>query len=437
MITRRDVALRHPVRAALTQLRDVLAADPPDASDIAAVAGLRESVAYLIGRINATPATLVAASLLDDLGTQATAAITAGSQYFAGVDPSALATANTHVDAALRAVGLPVTVRAESSQLRTYAGAIEDDLARAAAQFARGVAESEAGQTAILAAVESSENRLIEASTQMQAEWQAALASAMVELNAVKTELAAQQGRLDAAIAAFQQQFSNAEAARAVEAVSTQSTLLQDSTKVALELQTKAAQTAEALQSDADETSANLAQTSNSILAQLAKQLSDAKLVASKVGAIGMSDGYGEYAKQQQRSARNWNMVVAGAFAAAFVVTGAFVIELIVSGVAALDIERVLERVLIGLPLYVLAAYAASQALRHRDQEQEARRRELEIASLDPFLALLEKDKQDELKATIALRYFGKESPIAPEGLNQAKLTEGVIEILKEVAKKG
>jgi hypothetical protein len=61
------------------------------------------------------------------------------------------------------------------------------------------------------------------------------------------------------------------------------------------------------------------------------------------------------------------------------------------------------------------AVYAAQESSKHRQKERQARKLFLELASIDAYLSLLPKLKQDEIKEKFTEKFFGREEPIEKE----------------------
>jgi hypothetical protein len=98
-----------------------------------------------------------------------------------------------------------------------------------------------------------------------------------------------------------------------------------------------------------------------------------------------------------------------------------------------LDWRLVTFRMAVTLILLVPAFYARSESEKHRKREQQARKMELELASIDPYLELLPPDKRVEIKGKLTERFFGQPEPTAEK---EDFLKSSVfIDILKEVGK--
>ena len=81
------------------------------------------------------------------------------------------------------------------------------------------------------------------------------------------------------------------------------------------------------------------------------------------------------------------------------------------------------------LTLGVLAAYAGREAGTHRRREQFARKVQLELASIDAYLASLPKTEQDAIKAALADRLFGQPLPGSDGG--EVTPPNSFLEVLK------
>lgn len=64
-------------------------------------------------------------------------------------------------------------------------------------------------------------------------------------------------------------------------------------------------------------------------------------------------------------------------------------------------------RVFIGLTLALAASYAGAQASRHSRREEYYRNLQLQLAALDPYLALMEPTERNEIKKGLSDRLFG------------------------------
>jgi hypothetical protein len=226
------------------------------------------------------------------------------------------------------------------------------------------------------------------------------LTAAQAELASLTTTVDLQKGRLDTAIAEFQKQFSATEAARAKEAAD-----------AAQDRQATFTGLVESIRAEAHRVTSSLESDARTIVADLAEQDLRARKVVDAVGAIGVSGGYGKYAAEQKRNADWLRVVAVGSLLAVLVIGGWYLYE---SAGFAFDWARVATRLWLTVPLFAIAAYCVAQSGKHRENERQARKIELELAALDPYLSLFEEKERNEIKADLAKRLFGQ--PLAPVG---------------------
>jgi hypothetical protein len=75
------------------------------------------------------------------------------------------------------------------------------------------------------------------------------------------------------------------------------------------------------------------------------------------------------------------------------------------------------------------AFYTARESARHRTNADRARQRDIELASLNPFIELLSQEQKDEIRMKLVERYFG--SDIEPHEIKQPLNVKEIIELVK------
>lgn len=170
------------------------------------------------------------------------------------------------------------------------------------------------------------------------------------------------------------------------------------------------------------------------VLADLREQEQAARTVVSSIGALGITGGFGEYAHQQKRRADIWNVVTVLALIVASIPGAVYFITVNLGFQQPVDLERFLERILTGGPLYVIAGYAAIQAARSRDNERWARSKELELAAVGPYLALLSEGDRNAVLVELAPRYFGQTAvgTTGSEGIAAARWIQALEDSAKQ-----
>jgi hypothetical protein len=229
-------------------------------------------------------------------------------------------------------------------------------------------------------------------------------------------EIGNQKQRLDNSISAFQQQFSNAEENRraeftqaerdrSVEFDSGQAKRDEDyeSEKetmgsLFLEIADAAKDTFNALNVDTKATVAGL-------IEAIEKQKTKADDLVGIIAMTGMAGGFQRVANEERRAATFWRRIAVGAM------VGLIIFAMVTFGLTFsenFNPGHFTSRLLVTITFAFLAGYAAMQAQRHLQAERENRRLELDIASIDPFLATLPDESQHEVKKQLAEKLFGK-----------------------------
>ena len=92
------------------------------------------------------------------------------------------------------------------------------------------------------------------------------------------------------------------------------------------------------------------------------------------------------------------------------------------------------RRSVVSLAFAAIAAFASREASKHGERERRYRLAELDIASLEPFLASLDPVELNMIKKEFAERVFGRDaSPIEVE--NTAATTNGLVQTLDMVVR--
>ena len=86
---------------------------------------------------------------------------------------------------------------------------------------------------------------------------------------------------------------------------------------------------------------------------------------------------------------------------------------------------RFVTAIAITLPAF----YTARESARHRTNADRARTRDIELATLDPFIELL--GNKDEIKAKLVERYFGND--VEAHEIKQPIDTKGATELVKVI----
>jgi tetratricopeptide (TPR) repeat protein len=268
--------------------------------------------------------------------------------------------------------------------------------------------------------------------TQQQAALQTKIAEAT-------TEITAQKQRLDTAIATFQQQFSEAQQTRQTEFTSAEQARTQAAAKSEQERQ-EAFDEAEEDRAEAEKkASADAAQRhselvtklkadGDAIIAKMEKQREHAEKLIGIITDTGMAYGYQKTANEERGRAGFWKIVAVVSLVVWIAVGVAF---FFMTYQMDLNWPTVARQLLISTPFILLAGFAALQVSRHQKSERGLRQAELELASIDPFLATLSNDERNEVKREFATRYFGHRETDSKHDAADHLLSENLVSISK------
>lgn len=164
------------------------------------------------------------------------------------------------------------------------------------------------------------------------------------------------------------------------------------------------------LQQKADDEFKELATKAGAVLKVLGTFHDDAAKVFGVVVNTAQAGAYSSYANQEKGTANylRWSAIALMILGVAVLVVPE--IAKIMKDVAgyALDWKVTLGRVPFSLILFVPAFYLARESNKHRNNEILNRRRELILATIDPYLVLLDQKKAEEIKVEIAKGIFSE-----------------------------
>jgi hypothetical protein len=142
----------------------------------------------------------------------------------------------------------------------------------------------------------------------------------------------------------------------------------------------------------------------NVLLDEISEHRDHAKELVGIIGNIGVTGNYKETADKEALAADRMRNATVGFFVVAILV-GAYAV------ISADDIKWTVTgaRLLFSFLILGVTVYTAKESARHRSNADRARRIQLELASLGPFIESLDAPKQSELRARLTDQYFGKE----------------------------
>lgn len=125
------------------------------------------------------------------------------------------------------------------------------------------------------------------------------------------------------------------------------------------------------------------------------------------VGRNSQIGGYKENAEKAREAGLNWDRIAFGFMIfAILVLVGPSIASYLREGYSPIDWVQILSRFPISTILLVPAAYAGAQSRRHKRAYDTAKRNQLHIAALDPYLVTLPEETRNRIKAFLAPRFF-------------------------------
>ncbi|MHB1099307.1 MAG: hypothetical protein ACYCZR_07100 [Burkholderiales bacterium] len=176
---------------------------------------------------------------------------------------------------------------------------------------------------------------------------------------------------------------------------------------------------------------------SKSLIAELEDQKSKAARIVQVVGNIGVTGNYQQIANAESNQANFWRWVTVGIFAAGITVAGATFIKFWGQPFTPENAWSVAIRLLYAIAITAPAWYTAKESARHRTNADRARQKELELASIGPFIELMPEEKKVEIREQLTHCYFGKD--VEPHDVKQpidAKLVKDMAIELAKIFKK-
>jgi hypothetical protein len=226
-----------------------------------------------------------------------------------------------------------------------------------------------------------------------------------------RSEIDSQKGRLDQAIADYQQQFSTAESQRAATFNQTVAQAQQDLRNAidALDGEVSEARdralehvskTEQATQAELAKVRSNL----QSELQQVQGLRDEAANLVDIIGNTGLTGNYQRIANREDVAADTWRWIAL----VSLVITGlGNAALLIVELVRSIDLATLIgSRISVTVPLLALSAWAIAESRQHRGRAQESRQMELQLASIEPYLAKFPPDDTRAIKRTMIDRFF-------------------------------
>jgi hypothetical protein len=177
------------------------------------------------------------------------------------------------------------------------------------------------------------------------------------------------------------------------------------------------------------------------ILDEVNKHRSDVEKLVGVIGSLGVTSGYQTTANRARISMWIWQSITVAAMCGLIY----FAYHAFLPSVQGeFKWESFAARVFLTITVGVLAAYAGAQADRFFHMEKSNRKLALELAAIDPFIALLPQDEQYKFKLEVGRRSFAQEeiavakrdkSPATTLDLLNSDSVKPLIELVNAISK--
>lgn len=169
----------------------------------------------------------------------------------------------------------------------------------------------------------------------------------------------------------------------------------------------------------------------------LNRKLTEANKIVNVIGNVGVTGNYQNIANQNKSNANIWRCIAIGFMA---LMSGLLIYSIIDLSSTDFNLYKSLVRILAAAVLTYPAIYAARESSKHRALETYNRNLELELASIGPFIEMLDEDKKQKIKEDLVNKYFGnqKEQMKVKEGDEELSLSalDKLVKIITPFLKK-
>lgn len=405
----------HPAQTSLTQLEQLLAAIKSvvetEAVALEQFDRINRFTTYARKKFDSADAQLVSPAPLNNFHAAFQSIITEISAYQSNRNPGHLVNANTYVDSVLANFSGLHAPRTENdfTDFREAASSYRKSVSQLARNLQEEVAQVKRGNDALLA-----------------------------KFDEFTKEISAQKTRLDTAIATFQQQFSTAQETRQSDYSATQTkyhelfmqaeetrqtdfdTFLSDSETSFKDTESKFLAQSEIIFSD-------IHTKSHDLILQIEASRDHANKLVGIISETGMVHGYQSTANEERKASKLWKFVAVISLSLWVILACVF---FFLTYTQELSWTAVVRQIFISTPFILLAGFSAMQVSQHQRVERANRRAELEIASIEPFLATLDDDERNDVKRSLVDKFFGQQ-----ENDNQKSESKRMLSLMVDLAK--
>ncbi|MEW6313325.1 MAG: hypothetical protein AB1513_04665 [Pseudomonadota bacterium] len=260
------------------------------------------------------------------------------------------------------------------------------------------------------------------------------VAVAGADVDALRNTIEQQKSRLDQAIAEFQRQYSQAESTRASEFASASQRFATEFAEQKKEFATAANAESEKRSSDWAGFVAKTQKSSDEFFQFFKKRQDEVNAIFGAIGSASLSGHFARTADQDAEAANLLRWIALGLMAAMIVVGGISFYQSFEH--PDVDWKIFMFRFATVFVIAIPAIYAAQESSKHRRREQQNRKLQVELASIDAYLVQLPEAKQQEIKEKLTEKFFGQPDPSEKdEPVTRHQLFDLLSDVLKRLTK--
>lgn len=377
----------HNLHTVLSQLESVLQQKSAKELSDGAVDNLdriRQATAFIRGRIEVASPLLTPANRLDQIEKSLQACLNEVNQFNSNGNEGHLANASNQIDAGVNNAAVIISLGQPEPSVK----------AQDAVSF-KFLAEE------IISSLREKSNSVAERAEKVETDLQ----NLEEKSEEQKIQIDSLQSTIDSKLQELENQFGAAQTERASE----------------FDAQ------ADQIKKDADDKLSAISESADKTLDEISGKQSEAERIVNLIGNIGLTGNFKGAVAREKQSADRMRIIALICFIAMVVVVLG---TLFVSVENGFDPWLAIFRLGAALSLIVPAAYAARESSRHRTLENQNRRAELELASIDAYLESLPDEKRTEIKAALTDKFFGQTPEDEKSGSDVN--TESMTELLRD-----
>ncbi len=218
-------------------------------------------------------------------------------------------------------------------------------------------------------------------------ELRAAMTKASDDLSTLAEKIAQQRSDNEAAIAKLEKEFSEAEQKRGERSTSL---LAQQSNDYATR------------SNEADKEV-------GALIERLSEKEQEVIKLVEAIGTKGITANYAVIAERELKSANRWRWATIAFFVLGIGIAAYIFFKILPASLDHLNLGEIALRFGFALAITAPAIYTARESARHRTTGDRATQAQMELASLGPFIANLDRDSQDSIRRDLVEKYFGRE----------------------------